>query len=59
MQGFHGRGTVEQEATEGAEVVFSVLFLRSGSGFIFYVAAMAERFGFDCQNRVPLRPKRA
>jgi hypothetical protein len=35
VQSFHGRGTVEQEATEN---VLSILIVGSGSGFIFFAS---------------------
>jgi len=47
---FMDLGTVEQEATEGTENVFSVLFVGSGSGFIFFASwTLVGRFGFDRQ----------
>jgi len=50
VQSFHGRGTVEEEPIEGTGNVFSVLFVGSGAGFIFFcVATLVGRFGFARQ----------
>jgi hypothetical protein len=54
MQGFHGRGTVEEAATEGAEVVLAVLFLRSSSDFIWSPKQLKNKIR-HLQGQIPWR----